>query len=139
MQTVDNLNIFYVALTRAGKSLHIIAGNPSDKLRGALAKNKEPEYKDMSQLLYAYAGQLSECRYGEPYDFHRMKRKEESTAEEFQSGYPSFPLGERLEPSSDAQNIFIFLAANSIALRIRQAVRYSTKFLPVSCLNFLLK
>lgn len=106
MQTVDNLNIFYVALTRAGKSLHIIAGNPSDKLRGALAKNKEPEYKDMSQLLYAYAGQLSECRYGEPYDFHRMKRKEESTAEEFLSGYPSFPLGERLKPSSDAQDFF---------------------------------
>ena len=36
LQYVDNMNIFYVALTRAGKELHVISNKPSEKCRNAV-------------------------------------------------------------------------------------------------------
>ncbi len=67
MQLVDNLNIFYVALTRAEKCLHVIAANPSKKFKDSLKGT--PDYKDFSQLLYHFCGQMDDISYGEPYVF----------------------------------------------------------------------
>ena len=65
MQKVDNINVFYVALTRAKKSLHVIAAQPSKAFRTA----KAPEYRDFSQVLYDYCGRVDDVSYGTMYDF----------------------------------------------------------------------
>ena len=105
-QLVDNMNIFYVALTRAVRSLHVIAATPTKTLREGLAKGK-PEYKRMSDFLYAFAGGSEEAVYGAaPYDFTSMKRREESVCLDFAASYPSIPLDRRLVPSSEASDFF---------------------------------
>ena len=53
LQYIDNINIFYVALTRAVKGMYIIAGNPSRKFLASV-DNPVPECSDMSHILYAY-------------------------------------------------------------------------------------
>lgn len=104
-QIVDNMNLFYVALTRAGKCLHIISAPPTATFKKSL-KSGRPDYKKMSDLLYEFGGCCDERSFGEEYDFSRMERKEASPEEEFPIEFASVPLAGRLAPSSDAADFF---------------------------------
>lgn len=104
-QIVDNINLFYVALTRAEKSLHIISATPTKTFKDSL-KSGRPEYKRMSDILYEFGGSMDEICFGQEYDFSRMKRKENSVEEEFPISFASVPLAGRLAPSSDAIDFF---------------------------------
>ena len=105
MQTVDNINVFYVALTRAEKSLHVIAAPPSKKFRDSLDKD-EPEYKRFTEMLYKFCSKDEDCVFGKPYDFDRMKRKDPERIEDFPASYLSIPLDGRLKPSEEASDFF---------------------------------
>ena len=96
MQTVDNLNLFYVALTRAEKALHIISAPPGKQWRKS---------RKMSEMLYAWCGGMDDRTFGQMYDFSKLERKvaEES---DFPAGYPSFGMSGRFRPSVDAQDFF---------------------------------
>ena len=105
-QLVDNINLFYVALTRAEKSLHVIAKLPSKKCREAVAKGRE-EYGNFSELLYCFLGGQEEYFAGTPYDFAQMERETQERKErDFKGEYPSFALGDRLAPSQEADDFF---------------------------------
>ena len=106
MQVVDNMNTFYVALTRASKSLHIIAKEPAAKKVEAMKAGKAPEWSNFSELLYAHCGCSEESRTGEPYDFGRMVRKAAPDSLQLPAGYVSIPLGDRLKASQDASDYF---------------------------------
>ena len=67
MQKVDNINVFYVALTRAKKCLHVIAQNPPKAFKDSMGG--APDYKDFSQVLYKFCGGMDEYRLGSMYDF----------------------------------------------------------------------
>jgi len=105
LQLVDNLNLFYVALTRAEKSLHVIAKQPSRKCREAVAKGR-PDPGNLAELLFAFLGGQDEFRAGEPYDFSRLERKEGPGERDFPAAYPSIDLAGRLAPSQDAEDFF---------------------------------
>ena len=109
LQAVDNLNTFYVALTRAEKSLHVIACSSA-------VKN---DAKDFSQVLRMFAGaspMIQEVlvpegdavvfEYGTPYDFHRMERKAPEGGTDFQAEFRSYPMDGRLRLSADAADFF---------------------------------
>ena len=109
LQAVDNINTFYVALTRAKKSLHVISCKSS--LKG--------DAKDFSQVLRAFAGtsplmqeKLSTegdaevFEYGTPYDFTRMERKVRMEEAGFPTAFRSYPLDGRLRLSTDAADFF---------------------------------
>ncbi len=102
MQKVDNINVFYVALTRAEKHLHVISALPSKAFR----ESKNPEYKDFSQLLYTFCGRLDEYSKGEPYDFGVMERREKEDELDFPYSYISIPIADRLKVSADASDFF---------------------------------
>ena len=117
MQKVDNLNVFYVALTRAKKCLHVIAQEPSKKFRESM--DGAPEYGDFSQVLYKFCGGMDEYRLGSMYDFAAAaKEKAEKETEEnadagaesvqmdFPYSYRSIPVGNRLKVSADASDFF---------------------------------
>ncbi len=105
LQLVDNLNVFYVALTRAAKSLHVISRLPSKRCREAVARGKM-EYGNFAELLYAFVGG-QDYFTGQDYDFSKMKRKKALQQEcEFPAEYPSIALDERLKPSQDAEDFF---------------------------------
>ena len=106
LQTVDNLNIFYVAMTRASKSLHVIAKNPAEAKSKALKNGKSIEWSNFSEILYAWCGCSEEWMAGEPYDFRKMKREVKSTAAAFPASFDSIPLGGRLKASQDASDFF---------------------------------
>ena len=122
MQHVDNLNIFYVALTRAAKGLYIISGKPSDKLSEALQQGSMPEFTDMSGILlwhiYGNCGALGFARQdmedgsfryvkGEFPDFSGRKRSAEDAAETtVLTEYLSWPIGERLLLRTDGADFF---------------------------------
>jgi len=104
-QLVDNINLFYVALTRAGKWLHVIAKPPSKKCRESVAKGR-PEYGNFSEILYAFLGGVEEFRTGSPYDFSRLERKSAAAESDFPAEYPSVALDGRLVPSREADDFF---------------------------------
>ncbi|MBR4809742.1 MAG: UvrD-helicase domain-containing protein [Bacteroidales bacterium] len=106
MQVVDNLNIFYVALTRASKSMHIIAKEVASAKKKALKSGKTIDWSNFSEMLYARCGCDEEYVYGTPYDFSRMKRKPAMTGIPFRAEWRSIPLGKRLQASQDADNYF---------------------------------
>lgn len=103
-QAVDNLNLFYVAFTRAEKTLCVISAPPSKKFRDALAGGKQ-EYSRLSDLLYEFAGGMDSVSFGEEYDFSGMRRKKDGELV-FEASYPSFRLDGRLQPSCDAEDFF---------------------------------
>ena len=105
MQLVDNLNVFYVALTRAGKSLHVIAEPVPNVCREALKKGT-PSFKNMSQVLYAFLRGEEEYTAGQPYDFTQLEREEAPAQLPFPGEYPSIPLDGRLTPSQEADDFF---------------------------------
>lgn len=106
LQVIDNMNIFYVALTRASKSLHIIAKEPAAKKVETLKKGKDVEWSNFSELLYAHCGCSEESGEGEPYDFGRMVRKSGSASLQMPAEYASIALGDRLKASRDASDYF---------------------------------
>ena len=100
MQAVDNMNVFYVALTRAKCCLHIICSNiPSTRQVGK-------EYKNFSDLLYVYCGQFSNREYGQMYDFSKLKRKASKAGASFPAEYTSIDPAGRLTVSDDASDFF---------------------------------
>lgn len=105
MQDIDNLNVFYVALTRASKCLHVIAAEPSKKIREALSKGN-PQYMNFSEMLFAYCGQSYRWNTPVMYDFRLMKREEKDDVMDFPASYASIPLAGRLQPSEDALDFF---------------------------------
>ena len=96
-QSIDNLNVFYVALTRAKNGLKVIASLPP--------KNTS-EPKNLSQVLYNYVGGLH-YEFGEPYDPRNIQR-EKADAEALEATYASYPAnsGERLRVSPEAADYF---------------------------------
>lgn len=105
LQAVDNINLFYVALTRAGKCLHVISKTPTKTLKESI-KKKKPVYGSISDLLYEFVSSMDDVVYGEMYDFRSAKRKEEDSQIDFESRYCSIALDGRLLPSEDASDFF---------------------------------
>ena len=106
LQLVDNLNIFYVALTRASKSLHVIAKEPAEAKVKALKAGKGIDWTNFSEILYAWTGCCSDRIWGRPYDFTRMERKPAAAGKPFEAKWASVPLGDRLHASRDASDYF---------------------------------
>ena len=106
LQVVDNLNLFYVAMTRASRSLHVIAKVPAAAKVKALKAGKGIEWSNFSELLYAWCGCSEEWNSGAPYDFTKMERKDESGGTPMPASYPSIPLAGRLRASQDASDYF---------------------------------
>jgi hypothetical protein len=106
MQLVDNLNLFYVAMTRASRSLHVIAKAPSAAKVKSLKAGKSVEWSNFSELLYAWCGCSEEWVSGQPYDFSSMEREAASGGQAMPASYPSIPLGGRLQASQDASDYF---------------------------------
>ena len=106
MQVVDNINTFYVALTRASKSMHIIAKSVADTKVGPLKKGKDIDWSNFSELLYARCGCFDDISYGTPYDFNLMAREQAGAVCQMDMKYVSIPLGGRLKASQDASDYF---------------------------------
>jgi hypothetical protein len=104
LQAIDNLNIFYVALTRASKQLTVISDFPPQKIIDAVDKGKTPDYKNLSQILYVYA-KTHGFSYGSPYDFSTLERPE-SDGDTVQGTYASIPIGDRLPVPDDSSDFF---------------------------------
>ena len=106
LQYIDNINIFYVALTRAKYGLKVIAKAPTQKMQDTVRSGKPADWKDLSQILYGFVGTL-DYHAGMMYDFRSLKR-EAGPAEPLETGYPSFPAGDRgrLKFSRDAADYF---------------------------------
>lgn len=105
LELIDAVNLFYVALTRAGKGLHIISDVPSKNCCTAYKKNVEYDFKSLSELLYWYQNGCASFRYGQMYDFSSMERKLSSDIP-LKADYFSEPIGQRLKPSTDAYDYF---------------------------------
>lgn len=106
MHVMDSINVFYVALTRASRCLHIISATPPQNMLDS--HPSADAVSNLSQLLYFYVkGKLSgsSCTFGSPYDFSKMKRKQ-SQWKTLESDYSSYPLGERLSFPTDAAEFF---------------------------------
>ena len=105
MQRIDNLNIFYVCLTRARKEMHIIAKNPPKSL---IDGKSSPN--DLSQLLYLYCEQNG-YTFGSPFRWNEASKKEDSEIEEFDAEYETYGMNpeacsRRFVASSDAWDYF---------------------------------
>ena len=95
LQYIDNINVLYVALTRAGKGMTIIADggcSPAKSLAGILK-----EYLGDGNILSGFSQEDSDdgltrtFSLGQIYDFSKMKRKDSGITKR-EPGYPSFPL-----------------------------------------------
>lgn len=105
MQRIDNLNIFYVCLTRARKEMHIIAKNPPKSL-----SDGKSSPNDLSQILYLYCEQNG-YTFGSPYRWNEASKKEDSEIEEFDAEYETYGMNpeacsKRFVASSDAWDYF---------------------------------
>ena len=96
-QNTDNLNVFYVALTRASRSLHIIGEKPHKTYRAGNPRN-------FSQLLHDHCG--GDCEYGDPYDFSKLKRRIKEPSGTLENVYRSIDLAGRLSASQEAADFF---------------------------------
>ncbi|MBR5906287.1 MAG: UvrD-helicase domain-containing protein [Bacteroidales bacterium] len=106
LQLVDNMNLFYVALTRASKSLHVISRIPAAGKLPKLKKGLDIDWSNFSELLYAWSKGNEGIVSGVPYDFSKMSRKPSSEGTAIHAGYVSVPLGGRLHASEDALDYF---------------------------------
>ncbi len=92
-QAVDNMNVFYVAMTRAKFGIKVIAAMPPKSICGALEKSGEVgSFKNISQILYAYVGG-STYHSGTAYDYGTIDRTVKGAK----------PLVLKYECSSEAQ------------------------------------
>ena len=112
LQAIDNINVFYVALTRPQYGLKVITA--------PMPKNfAEP--KNMAQLLHTYVG--NDCfAVGEPYPLGSLKRESEGPVA-LEAGYASFPAdsGNRLKFSPEAADYFG--ADGSVGLQASRRIR----------------
>lgn len=106
LQQVDNINILYVAMTRAAQGMHIIAKTPSSKFLTAMGKGPVSRFSDFSQILYYYAAESgmtvtkeddsARFTFGEMPDFEALRKADDECAEVFPMTcgceYPSIPL-----------------------------------------------
>lgn len=106
LQFIDNINVFYVALTRAKYGLKIIAANPPKKIADAVKETGQAEWKNLSQILYGFV-KGADYHRGTAYDLGTLQRKA-AEAKPLASGYPSFPTDGRgrLRFSADAADYF---------------------------------
>ena len=106
LQFIDNINVFYVALTRAKYGLKVIAKMPSKVVIEAVKDGAPADWKNLSQVLYGFV-RTTDFHAGTMYDFGSMERKA-GPAEPLSVGYPSFPAGDRgrLKFSRDAADYF---------------------------------
>lgn len=91
LQLVDSINTFYVALTRAAKSLHVVAAMPSAKCLEAARSGSITAFTDFSQILYHFVG-TEHFVSGTPYDFSAMKRDDPEDVVPMEASYPSYPV-----------------------------------------------
>lgn len=107
LQIVDNLNIFYVAFTRAEKTLHVISKQPGPTLLKYIDKENF-EFKRFSDMMFKFCGKNPEYREGRPYDFTKQPKDDDDSipVTKFDFNYESYPLGSRLVPSTDAEEFF---------------------------------
>lgn len=131
MQTVDAVNTFYVATTRAEKGMTIISELPSQSCCGSVAEGASYGFQNMSQVLYWYVHLPSSGRFmkqippsegdvdrhwyeerfrmGKAYAF---SGEHEEPLPESDGGYPSYPLNPgggrpaRLQFSTEASDFF---------------------------------
>ena len=103
-QYIDNINLYYVALTRASKGMTIISDigcSPESTMSGILK-----EYLDGQDLMSGFSREVGDSgcpvtfRKGEMYDFSGMDRKE-SLINSRTTGYPSFPLNPQTSSCED--------------------------------------
>lgn len=99
--TVDGINIAYVAFTRAVNEMHIIAKEPSNKVKEG--KNNG-EWLDISQLLYTYIG-YEEWISGTPYDFSKLVRRK-SSVKGIEGCFSNSGRGRKLKASADSIDFF---------------------------------
>ena len=106
LQYIDNINVFYVALTRAKYGLKVIAKVPPGKVLDSVRNGQAADWKNLSQILYGFVGTL-DYHAGKLYDFGAMERKA-GRALPLPTGYPSFASGVsgRLQFSRDAADYF---------------------------------
>ena len=93
-------------MTRASKSLHVIAKCPAKNKVDALKKKQSIDWSNFSEILYAWCGCSEEWMAGEPYDFTLMKREDKGAGMAFPAAFDSIPLGGRLKASQDASDFF---------------------------------
>lgn len=114
MQLVDNVNILYVALTRAEKGMHIISSMPG-KSRLEKIVSDVPEFSNFSEVIFWFlscSGVMSGVEsktetdedtgkqtihffYGEEFDFSTLRRENDSVEAFVPSAgneFPSVPL-----------------------------------------------
>ena len=103
---IDSINVFYVALTRAKNTLHIISALPSKSCIDAFVAKMQYEFKSPMEMMYWYLCGALTWSAGEEYDFRKCPGRETETLPDIFPGYPSVPLGNRLEPSTDAAEFF---------------------------------
>ena len=95
LQAVDNINVFYVAMTRAKYGLKVISAPPSGT-----------GVKTLADLLYAFVGG-ADYQAGEPYPFRNLERSAGGD-QLLETGYCSYPAGtgNRLRISPEAADYF---------------------------------
>ena len=105
-QFIDNINILYVALTRAKYGLRVIAKVPPKKVKDLVDAGTDADWKDLSQVLYAFVG-TTEYHSGTMYGFRTLERNA-GPAQPLETHWPSFPAGDRgrLKFSRDAADFF---------------------------------
>ena len=100
LQYIDNINTFYVALTRASKGLTIISdiGSSANKnFAGILLEYQENFGEDKGfSVERDEAERIAIFRKGGMYDFAKMERKESGVSVRV-TGFPSFPLNPQSE------------------------------------------
>ncbi len=106
LQAVDNINVFYVAMTRPKYGLKVIAAPPSQSFLKALSGGEVSSWSNLANLLYAFVGG-SDFQAGEPYPFDTLER-EADDSKLLETGYPSYPAGtgSRLKFSPEAADYF---------------------------------
>lgn len=110
LQAVDNMNIVYVAMTRAACGMHIIAKMPPDKCRDSLQAGDLSVISDFSRLLWwfvsysHFSGMLARSSdetcvrfdFGEIPDFSALRKPETEHLADFpvadDGEFPSFAL-----------------------------------------------
>lgn len=119
MQAVDNINVAYVAFTRARERMLLIGQRPNASRRDKLASGAP--FGNFAEILHAYAGCQDEVMFGE-HVRHEVKNGSKATA--MSSGYPSWPLGGRLSLRVDAKDFFSpdGLVGTSASKRLRGIV-----------------
>ena len=98
LEAIDNINVLYVAFTRAKYGLKVIAA--------PIPKSGVKEYKNMSQLLYSFV-QTEHYTCGSPYPLDKIPRTEADEKLLFTT-YESYPAesGNRLKFSPEAADYF---------------------------------